>query len=266
MSRSYKIGQSLAQGLDFGFRSIMILLLLLPAGVITVISFSGDSTLNFPPKTWGLRQYQTLVNSDVWMPALMKSLAISVPAAALALVVGVPAAYVASRSRLPGRGVLSTLGLAPIVLPGVAYAVALYTVFIQWKLVGTAVGLILVDMVLAVPYVIIVTSAALVRIPRDLELVAMTLGASRSRAVIGITFRLLVPAFGAAFIFAFITAFDEATFVQFVGGSSNVTLPKAIFDSIKTGLDPVITAIGTTIMVATGLVMLLGLALRRGEA
>jgi ABC-type spermidine/putrescine transport system permease subunit II len=74
--------------------------------------------------------------------------------------------------------------------------------------------------------------------------------------MVGITLRLLSPAIGATFIFCFIHSFDEATFVNFIGGPGLVTLPKAIFDSIRTGLEPLITAISTLLMIATGVIMM----------
>jgi ABC-type spermidine/putrescine transport system permease subunit II len=260
-SRS-QVPDKVAHGTDFVFRVVLIVFMLIPAAVVAVLSFSNETTLAFPPHKWGLLQYRTFFGSSYWMGAVVKSFSIGIPVALLDLLIGVPAAYAITRSKMPGRGVLRTVGLAPLVLPGVAYAVAMYTFFIQVHLVGQTIGLILAHVIIGIPFVIIITTASLARIPAELELVAMTLGASRPRAVAGITVRLLLPAIGAAFIFAFITSFDEATFVNFVGGPGLITLPKAIFDSIRTGLDPVITAIATILMVMTGLIMTIATYLR----
>jgi ABC-type spermidine/putrescine transport system permease subunit II len=158
---------------------------------------------------------------------------------------------------LPFREALQTLGLSPLIIPGVAYAVAMYTFYAQIRLIGNPIGLVLVHAILALPFVIIIVGAAVNRIPRELELVAMTLGASRFRAMTGITLRLLLPAIGAAFVFAFITSFDEAVFVSFIGGPGLITLPKAIFNSVLTGIDPLITAVAAVLMVCTGIVMMI---------
>lgn len=248
----------LAQGANLAVRIVIIIFMLSPTVLIAVLSFSGESNLRFPPRTWGFTQYENLFASAYWMGAIAKSFVIAIPAAACCLAVGVPAAYALNRTRMYGRGLFTALGLAPIILPGVAYAVAMYTFFIQAGLVGSRMGLVLVHVVLSLPFVIIITGAAINRIPPELELVAMTLGASRSRAIMGITLRLLVPAMGASFIFCFINSFDEATFISFIGGPGMITLPKAIFDSIRTGLVPLITAISTLLMVSTGAVMMIG--------
>ena len=140
---------------------------------------------------------------------------------------------------------------------------ALYAMYAQFHVVVTTVGLILADSVIALPYVVVIVGAAIKRVPPDLELVAMSLGASRARALIGITFRLTLPAIAAAFVLAFLAAFDEATFVNFVGGPDLVTLPKAIFDSLRLGVDPLITGIATILMGLTGITMMLAVWLRR---
>lgn len=235
----------------------IVVFLLLPGVLVTVLSFSGEPSLRFPPRIWGLMQYRELFASDYWLDAIGMSFSIAIPTAILCLLIGVPATVALYRTNLPFRGLLNSVGLAPLLLPSVAYAVAMYTFFLQIGFVGHPLGLMFVHVVLGLPFVIIIVGAALNRLPRELELVAMTLGAPRWRATLGITVRLLVPALAATFIFTFIHSFDEATFVNFVGGPGTVTLPKAIFDSVRTGIDPLITAIATLLMVSTALVMLI---------
>jgi len=142
-------------------------------------------------------------------------------------------------------------------MPIVAYAVALYIVYARAHIVGTTGGLVISHTIRALPFVVVIAGSAINRIPRELELVAMALGASRSRAVIGITLRLLMPAIAASLIFAFLTSFDEAVFVTFLGGPDLITLPKATFDSEQQSVDPVITAIATVLMLCTGAMMLI---------
>ncbi|HRN29616.1 MAG TPA: ABC transporter permease subunit, partial [Terrimesophilobacter sp.] len=108
-----------------------------------------------------------------------------------------------------------------------------------------------------VPLVLLIAGTALSRIPRELDLVAMTLGATRTRAILGITLRLLTPAIATTGILAFLTSFDEAVLVNFLGGVGLITLPKAIFDSVRYGIDPSITAIAGTLILLSALLMAL---------
>src|SRR5258706_1022999 len=249
--------------LSFAFVLLLILFLFIPVVVIVILSFSNATVLQSPPEQFGLRQFVAFAPSPYWTSSVVKSLSIAFPTALVATLVGMPAVFAFNRTRLPFREGLELAGLTPFLLPGVAYAVALFAMYAQFHIVGTTVGLILADSVIALPFVVVIVGAAIKRVPQDLELVAMSLGASRARALIGITFRLTLPAIAAAFVLAFLAAFDEATFVNFVGGPDLVTLPKAIFDSLRLGVDPLITGIATILMALTGITMMLAVWLRR---
>lgn len=236
---------------------LIAFLMLAPVAVIVVLSFSTDPSLIFPPEQWGFTRYTDFLGSSYWTGALWKSVEIGIPAAALATVVGVPAAIAVERTRLPGRELLVVAGMAPLILPGIAYAVALYAFYADAQLLGTVPGVVLGHAMLSLPFVIVIVVAGLRRTPKELELVAMSLGASRARATWGITIRLLVPSITAAFLLSFITSFEEGVLVNFLGGSDSITLPKAIYDSLRTGVEPLITAIAVVLMVGTGVLALL---------
>ncbi len=248
------------------FVSLAVACMLAPTALTAVLSFSNDSFFAFPPASWGLRQYRTLFSDPMWGSALALSFKVAVPVALLSALIVVPTVFAIQRSRLPGRHLLHVAGLGGIVIPISAFAVAMYGVFAQLGLLGTYVGLVLADTTLAVPVMLVVVAAAMSRLPVDLELAAMVAGASRTRAWIGITGRLLLPAILGGGLLAFVTIFDEAVFVTFLGGAGQVTLPKAILNSARTGVDPVVMAIATLLMIGTSLLMLLALRFgRTGE-
>lgn len=235
--------------------SATTLLLLIPAALVAVLSFSNDAFFDFPPHAWGLRQYRTLFGDPRWGSALGLSIEIAVPVALLAALIVVPTLLAVHRSRLPGRTALQAAGVTGIIIPISAYAVAMYGVFAQIGLLGTYIGLVLANLTLAVPVMLLVTGGAMSRVPAELELAAMVAGASRMQAWLGVTIRLLAPAILAGAVLAFMTSLDEAVFINFLGGPGQETLPKAILDSVRYGLDPVITAIATLLMIATSIAM-----------
>jgi ABC-type spermidine/putrescine transport system permease subunit II len=236
---------------------------LLPAVLVLILSFSDESILYFPPQNWGLSLYRMVLSSPMWLSTLGISLKVGLCAAAMTLVVASPAAYaIARRSDLLSR-CCEYLSLGPMVIPLTSYSVGLYFVFVKLHLIGSMFGLIVAHAVLALPVTIIALLTMLRRIPKDYELIAMSLGATRPRAIAGVTARLLLPAFGAAFIFAFLTSFDDAVLVSFLGGAGVTTLSKAIFDSMQFSLDPSIAAISAILMTATGLLVTAASLLRR---
>jgi ABC-type spermidine/putrescine transport system permease subunit II len=150
-----------------------------------------------------------------------------------------------------------------MLFPISAYAVGMYAVFAQTDMLGTFNGIVLAHVIHGLPLVVIILTTALDQVRPELELAAMTMGASRIRAWGGITLRLLTPAVVGAAIFAFVMSFDEAVFITFLGGPGLVTLPKLIFDSVQFGVDPAITAIATILMAATAVLMLIATRLRK---
>jgi ABC-type spermidine/putrescine transport system permease subunit II len=240
---------------------LVVVAMLAPAGMVLALSFSNERFFDFPPRTWGLRQYRVLFEDPRWGSALWLSVKIATPVALLSALVVVPTLIAVHRSRLPGRHALQLAGLTGLVLPISAYAVAMYGVFAQIGLLGTYWGLVLANLTLALPVMLLVTGAAMTRIPVELELAAMVAGASRVRAWLGVTVRLLRPAILAGGVLAFVASFDEAVFINFLGGPEQETLPKAILDSVRYGLDPVVTAIATLLILGTSAAMIIAVRL-----
>lgn len=252
----------MAKILDILARSIarvalaaIIIIILAPVVVTLLISFSDQIRFAFPPEGFGWRQYKELFRDPVWMESIGLSLSLALPATLLAVVVALPVSLIAQRSRLPGRNLLQGIAVASIIIPTTALAVGLFTLYSRLGLTSTNIGLIVAQAVLALPIVLIGISAGLSKISRTPEFAAMTMGASLTRSLLEITGRALFPAVVASAIMGFLHAFDEVVVVNFVGGPGQVTLPKAILDSVQNQTDPVITAAASLLMIGSALLM-----------
>jgi ABC-type spermidine/putrescine transport system permease subunit II len=239
------------------------LFMAVPALFIAVLSFSNDAHISFPPKTWGVDRYVDLVTSDTWAEPIGLSLRLAAITAVLTLVLVLPAVIALKRSQLRGGSLLESAAIAPMLFPVAAYAVGLYAVFAEAGLLASFHGIVIAHVIHSVPLVVIILSTAVDQLRPELELAAMTMGASRVRAWLGITLRLLAPAVLGAAIFAFVSSFDEAVFITFLGGPGLVTLPKLIFDSVQFGVDPAITAVATVLMVVTSALLFTATRLRK---
>jgi ABC-type spermidine/putrescine transport system permease subunit II len=240
----------------------VVVYMLAPTVIVTVLSFSATDFIRFPPPDWGLRQYSTFFGSSDWLTPLLRSFAVAAAASVLATIVGLGAVLALHRTRVPGRGAMQVLGIGPLLVPGVAYAIALYAMFSSMGILGGPLALTLAHATYVLPFVLLIVGAAIARVPLDLELAAIGLGASRARAWWDITLRLLRPAIGASLIFAFVSSLDEAVIASFLGYN---TLPVAIFNSVRYGVDPVITAIATLLTVLVGAALCAYAGLRRAE-
>lgn len=234
---------------------IVFVFLILPLLVVFPVSFSSASYMTFPPPGWSLRWYERFLSDYAWMDALARSLKIGVLATILSLLIGVPLAFALVRMRFRGRTVLEQLASAPIIVPHIVYSVSIFGFFFQLGLVGPWYGVAVAHTVLALPFVVIVVTAGLRSFDKSLELAAMGLGASWPEAVLRITLPSIAPSIMTAAFLAFITSFDELVVAMFLAGA-DATLPKRMYESILTTIDPTVAAVSVTQILFTSLLLL----------
>lgn len=246
----------------------LVVFLLTPAAMVVVMSLSADSFMAFPPRNWGARQYTELFASAQWAAVTLNSVKVGIPATALSVVAATLLVLALGRSRLKGKSALLAFSSLPMMIPGVALAMALYGFLARMHALDTYAGVILAHTVVCLPLALFVLWPAMQATTPDLEMAAMILGAGRLRAWWDTTIRMLARPILAAAIIAFVTSFDEATLVVFLSGPDTMTLPRAIFDSVSTGVDPVITAIASLLIFVTALLMASaeGLGKRRSQS
>jgi putative spermidine/putrescine transport system permease protein len=245
--------------------AVVIVVVLAPAALAVLLSFSNDPAISFPPQSWGVDRYVDFFTSSQWTEPLLLSIRLSLVSALIALIVGLMTLIAVHRSRMPLRGTLETISLVSLVLPVSAYAVAMFVVYNQTGLRGTEIGIVLMYAMLGLPMTVLIGGAAIRQLNGDVELVANVLGASRFRAWAGISLPMILPGVIASFAAAFQLSFEEAVFIDFLGGPGLRTLPKAISDSVRYGSDPVITAIAATLILVTTIFVAVPLGAARGR-
>jgi putative spermidine/putrescine transport system permease protein len=183
--------------------------------------------------------------------------------ATVAMLLGTPAAFVLARRALPGRTTALAVVLSPLIIPRMIIAVALFYLYARIGLVGSALGLVLGHTVLAIPYVVVTVMAVLKTYDERLDQAAGSLGASRARTLWHVTFPLIRAGLIAAFLFAFITSFDELTIALFVTGGLATTLPKQMWDEALFKVTPTLAAVSAILLVFVTLTIVLAEYLRR---
>lgn len=93
----------------------------------------------------------------------------------------------------------------------------------------------------------------------------MSLGASRTQAILRITLPQIRPSLVSAAFLAFISSFDELVIAMFLGGS-NMTLPKKMFDNILNEIDPMIAAVSVVQIVLATMILFIVSKLGSGAA
>jgi putative spermidine/putrescine transport system permease protein len=223
--------------------SIVFTFLMLPLVIVFPLSVSSATYLQFPPPGYSWRWFESYFDSPSWMQATVLSIEVGCITSAFAGLLGVPLAFYLTRARWRIVSiVVDKLSISPLIIPSIVTAIVVYRLFASYRMIGTMPALVLGHTILALPFVVVVVSAALRTFDATQEDAAMGLGAGRLRAVFYITLPQLRPSILSGAFFAFMASFDDLILALYLSGS-NMTLPRKTFENIQFAIDPTIAAV-----------------------
>ena len=249
------------------FSFITLFLLIVPSLVVIPMSFSASQYLEFPPREWSLRWYENYFFSwkvengfNDWMAATWTSIKVAILTIFVAVPIGTMAAYGLVNSSARISKILFPIFISPMMVPIILVAIGLFYFFVQFKLVGSILGLVIGHSLVALPLVLIIVFSALKNYDMNQEKVARSLGAGRFRAFREITLPQIKFSIISAALIAFLTSFDEIIISLFVAGGDNSTITRSMFLALRDQIDPTIAAISTIlIIISSGLLIIVQL-------
>lgn len=228
----------------------VVLFLVAPIAVIVPISLSSASYLTFPPPGLSTRWFDSYFSDPSWISATEASISVAACTSMLSLVLGGAAAMALARTRFRGAGVARLVLLAPLIVPSIIVAIAVYRIYSALGLLNTFPGVVLAHTVLATPFVVTILTAGLRALEPALEEASASMGASWFRTFRSVVLPQLMPSVVTAAVFAFITSWDEVVMVLFIGGTQVTTLPLKMFNYLATEINPTIAAVSTLLTTA----------------
>ncbi len=231
--------------------ALVLAFLVLPTLIVIPMSFSASQYLEFPPRHWSLRWYQSYFGSVAWMQATATSFKAATLTALLATPLGVLAAVGLHGSRPRVARAAGTLLILPMIVPLILVGIGVFYAYVRLKLVNTLTGVVLAHTMLAIPLAFIVVSSALRQHDASQVMAAQSLGASPLRAFFAVTLPQIRFGVITAALLSFLTSFDEVIVAIFVSGGPNSTLTRNMFNALRDQIDPTIAAISTMMIVVT---------------
>ena len=150
------------------FSFITLFLLIVPSLVVIPMSFSSSQYLEFPPREWSLRWYENYFFSwkvengfNDWMAATWTSIKVAVLTIFVAVPIGTMAAYGLVNSSSRTSKILFPIFISPMMVPIILVAIGLFYFFVQFKLVGSVLGLVIDHSLVALLLVLIIVFLAL---------------------------------------------------------------------------------------------------------
>lgn len=239
------------------FSWLTIGFLVLPTLLVIPLAFTSSQFLEFPPPGYGLSWFRTYFESPLWIQATIRSFLVAFATAIAATAIGGFTALALANSRTRWSGLIFAFFLAPMIVPRIVIAVGLFYLFARMGLIATDLGLVIGHTVLAIPFTLVTLAAVLKTYDQRLDQAAATLGANRLRTLTGVTIPLVKGGLVAAFLFAFITSFDELTIAIFVSGGIKTTLPKQMWDDMILQLNPTLAAVSVVVFVVVTVMLLI---------
>ena len=242
---------------------LVVVYMVAPLIIILIISFSSAPFLTFPPPGFSLQWYESFFGDPAWLRSLSVSIKVMVPVAILATVLGTAAAIGISRSSSVFFSFIHGLLMAPLVVPVIITAAAMFGVFRIWGLYGSLPGLVVAHTVLTIPYVLSTVGTSIRLVDRRLEDAAANLGARPLATFRLITLPLIMPAVLSGLLFAMVLSFDELVVSLFISTPMVRPVTVQMWSNIRGDTDPTIAAIATVLFLFSLVALLLDALLRR---
>jgi spermidine/putrescine transport system permease protein len=235
--------------------------LYLPLLILAVFSVNASRFTVW--QGFSARWYQAMLADHDLLESTANSLIIATASTLLATAIGTLAAYALwkrSSAWLSGSLYLS------LVTPEIVTGVSLLA-FYQWvfRYLHLQLGMhtvVLAHLSFSVAYVVLVVLARLRTFDSGLEEAALDLGATEFGAFHRVTLPYLAPAIAAAAMLAFTVSIDDYVITSLVAGVDSQTLPMVIYAMARRGVNPVLNAVSTVVVVALGALVLVSERLR----
>jgi spermidine/putrescine transport system permease protein len=232
-------------GLLIRFTALLVFIFLyLPIAVIVVMSFYPDTYMTFPLPGVSLRWYTTFFQDHLLLRSMLNSLGLGLAAASISALIGTPCAMGLVRFDFPGKKLLNTFVLAPMIIPQIIIGISLLIMLNTINIPRGYLYLLIGHVVLTLPYIVVTVSSQLYGFPKELEEAALSLGANPLQTFFEITLPLIAPSIFAGMLFAFTVSFQEFVATQAWATPSTSTLPIRIFGRIRDALTPEINVVG----------------------
>ena len=200
-------------------------LMLFPVYWMVNVSLTQTSDLRASPPHWfpwapTLDGYARVFEQQ--LPALGTSLLVGLGTVVLTVVIAAPAGYALALLNLRGGRTLNFLLLVAQMIPAVVMAMGFYAIYVRLGLLNTVGGLIVADSTIAVPFGVLLYTAFMSGIPRELLQAARVDGAGPWRTFVSVVLPVSRNSTVTVALFAFLWAWSDFIFASTLNRNGNL--------------------------------------------
>lgn len=217
-----------------GLLSVFILLPL-----VNVAIWAFTEVWRYPsviPQKFGFRFWaDVLGRGDVHL-AMTTSLSLAAIVTALSALICLPASFAFARMDFPGRNLFFMSFLTVYAFPKFGLYITIATIFIGLGLIGNFWGVVLIQLVSTLMFMVWIPVSAFQNVDRRQEEAARDAGASPLRVFWSITLPQVLPAVSAAVLLTFVNTFYETEVAWLIGAPEVRTVPLLMIRFINSEL------------------------------
>ncbi len=218
------------RGLGLLFLIALAVFILGPLLSLILWAFAGEWF--YPallPQVFSLKWWDVVLGNRSVIASIKYSLMTAPTVTVLSALICLPAAYAFARLEFPGRKVLLLSFLSANSFPKIGLYISIATIFYRLGLMTTFWGVVLIQLVSTLLFMIWIPTGTFRGINRSLEEAARDVGASGIRTFFQITLPIAMPGLIVAALFSFLAAFDEAQGTLLVGSPNFITMPVEMY-------------------------------------
>ena len=230
--------------------SLTYIFLYVPILVLIAFSFN-NSTSTYQWQGFTLKWYAELFHSSQIWSVLLNSLIVAVSSVLLCLFICILAMWASLQKKFKIFDYFSLI----VLIPEIAIAVALLTIFTYFKIPFGLITLIIGHTLLGLGFAFPLIYNSFADVNKLLIEASLDLGASMRQTFFKVILPILYPALFSCALLIFILSLDDFLISFFCAGPDSQTLSLYIFAMIRGGLSPTINALSTIILVFSSILV-----------
>jgi len=251
--------------------AVLLLFFALPNALLLSASFVKSEAQQLTGELT-LDNYSFLFTRALYLWAFIRTFLVGVAVGLIDVALGYPLAYFLVRTRSRWKGLLIALALAPLLASVVVRTYGWYIILNRFGVANDlllalgvideriafmpSTGAIIVGLAHALlPYSVLTIMGSLQGINPNLELAAMSLGASRTRTFLDVVLPLSFPGIAGGFVLAFSIAISAYATPAILGGPATQVMATAIYGFMTQLLDWSIGAALAVILVVCAMTL-----------
>lgn len=231
------------------YAALFLIVLYVPILLIPLFAFNDSIYVRFPLQGFTTQWFVELWNRQPVWDAFWNSIRVGIAVSIISTILGVITARAITRYRMPGKTLLVSFIMTPLIVPSIIFGVALLVVISRVDLIRpTLYTVALGHVIVCLPFAVATLIPRFEGFDASIEEASADLGENGWWTFWRVTFPGVMPGIVASMLLTFVISFDEFVMAFFLSGNE-VTLPILIWSQLRFSQQfPSILALATLIL------------------